>query len=291
MILDGLLDALVDTLKLLPFLFITYLLMEWLEEKSEDAFEDKIRKAGALGPLWGALLGVVPQCGFSAAASSLYAGGVVTAGTVIAVFLSTSDEMLPIFLSSGVAPSFIAFVLVTKIILGMVSGFLFSLVFKKFEIAHAHRAAIHNICEAEDCKCEEDGNIFKAAFIHTVKIFVYIFIISAVLNVIVELIGLENIQVFMTEAPVLAIFLAALIGLIPNCGASVAITSLYLSGVISIGAMMAGLLTSAGVGLLILFRLNKNLRENMLLLGTIYLLGCIWGILINLLPMGYFVSL
>ena len=291
MIIDGLLDALIDSLKLLPFLFITYLLMEWLEEKSEEAFEDKIKKAGALGPLWGSLLGVVPQCGFSAAASSLYAGGIVTAGTVIAVFLSTSDEMLPIFLSSGVNPSFIGFVLVVKIILGMVSGFLFTLVFKKFELSHAHRAAIHNICEAEDCKCEEDGNIVKAAFIHTVKIFAYIFVISAALNVVVEFIGLENIQVFMTNAPIVAIFLAALIGLIPNCGASVAITSLYLSGVISIGAMMAGLLTSAGVGLLILFRLNKTLRETIFLLGVIYLVGCFWGIVINLLPIANFIAI
>lgn len=284
MFLDCLLDALVDTAKLIPFLFITYLLMEYLEEKSEDAFAEKIKKAGKIGPLWGSLLGVVPQCGFSAAAASLFAGGIISAGTVFAVFLSTSDEMLPIFISSAVDVKVIATVLIMKIIMGACSGFAFSFVFKKFEETHARNSAIHNICEAEDCKCEEDGNIFKAAFIHTIKIAVYILVISVVLNLIVEGIGDDNIRAFMSAIPLLSVFVAALVGLIPNCGASVALASLFIAGVIPASAMIAGLLTSAGVGLLILFRLNKNIKENLIMLGTLYCFGVFWGILAGFLP-------
>lgn len=284
MFIDCLLDAAIDTAKLIPFLFITYLLMEYLEEKSEDAFADKIRKAGKVGPLWGSLLGVVPQCGFSAAAASLFAGGIITAGTVFAVFLSTSDEMLPIFISSAVDIKVIVTVLVMKVVMGACSGFAFSFIFRKFEEVHANHSAIHNICEAEDCKCEEDGNIFKAAFVHTIKIAIYILIISFVLNLIVEGIGDDNIRVFMSAVPLLSVFVSALVGLIPNCGASVAIASLYIAGVIPAQAMMAGLLTSAGVGLLILFRLNKNIKENLIMLGMLYFFGVFWGIISGFLP-------
>lgn len=277
--LDIILDTLLDSVKLLPFLFITYLLMEGLEHKAGGKAKNRIRSAGKSGPVWGALLGVIPQCGFSAAASSLYAGRVITVGTLLAIFLSTSDEMLPIMISEAVAPAVIIKILAVKIIIGMISGLVVEFFYVGVMKKHEKEMDIHVVCEEEHCSCE-DG-IFRSAFKHTVKIFVYILIISFILNVVIGFIGEDTLAGFFTAMPLVGEAAAALVGLIPNCASSVVITELYLGGIIGAGAMMSGLLVNAGVGLLVLFRLNRDWKQNLGIVAALYGLGVFWGVIIR----------
>lgn len=269
-----------DSVKLLPFLFVTYLLMELLEHTTGGKVQNKIRNAGKVGPLWGGLLGVMPQCGFSAAASSLYAGRVITVGTLLAVFLSTSDEMLPIFISASVAPATIFKILAAKVGIAVISGFLAELVYVKVFKKKEKDMDIHVVCEEEHCSCE-DG-VLKSALKHTIKIFVYILIITFALTFVIELIGEDSLAVVFQNIPVVGEMTAALVGLIPNCASSVVITELYLSGIIGAGAMMSGLLVNAGVGLLVLFRLNRNWKQNAGIMAALYGFGVVWGVLIEL---------
>ena len=266
--LDIILDTLLDSVKLLPFLFITYLLMEELEHKTGGKAKNRIRSAGKSGPVWGALLGVIPQCGFSAAASSLYAGHVITVGTLLAIFLSTSDEMLPIMISEAVAPVVIVKILAAKVIIGMISGLVVEFLYVGVMKKHEKEMDIHVVCEEEHCSCE-DG-IFRSAFKHTLKIFVYILIISFLLNVVIGFIGEDTLAGFFTAMPLVGEAVAALVGLIPNCASSVVITELYLGGIIGAGAMMSGLLVNAGVGLLVLFRLNRDWKQNAGIVAALY---------------------
>ncbi len=275
-----LLHTLEDSVKLLPFLFVTYLLMELLEHTTGGKVQNKIRNAGKVGPLWGGLLGVMPQCGFSAAASSLYAGRVITVGTLLAVFLSTSDEMLPIFISASVAPATIFKILAAKVGIAVISGFLAELVYVKVFKKKEKDMDIHVVCEEEHCSCE-DG-VLKSALKHTIKIFVYILIITFALTFVIELIGEDSLAVVFQNIPVVGEMIAALVGLIPNCASSVVITELYLSGIIGAGAMMSGLLVNAGVGLLVLFRLNRNWKQNAGIMAALYGFGVVWGVLIEL---------
>ena len=216
--------------------------------------QNKIKNAGKVGPLWGGLLGIMPQCGFSAAAASLYAGRVITVGTLLAVFLSTSDEMLPIFISESVAPATIIKILGAKVCIAIISGFLAELVYVNVFKKKEKDMDIHVVCEEEHCSCE-DG-VLKSALKHTLKIFVYILLITFILTLVIEMIGEDHLAVVFQNIPVVGEMIAALVGLIPNCASSVVITELYLSGIIGAGAMMSGLLVNAGVGLLVLFRLN-----------------------------------
>ena len=234
------LDSVIDSIKLLPFLFLTYLFMEWLEHKTGAAARKRIRTAGKFGPVWGGLLGVIPQCGFSAAASSLFAGRVITVGTLIAVYLSTSDEMFPIMISNAVPVVTIVKILTCKAVIGILSGLVLEYVYTHILKKQEPDVDIHEICEEERCHCEH-GVISSAAF-HTLKVFVYIFL---------------------------------------NCASSVVITQLYLDHIIGAGAMMAGLLVNAGVGLLILFRLNRDRVQNLKIVGVLYGLGVFWGIIIE----------
>ena len=277
MILDIFVDTIVDSVKLLPFLFLTYLLMEWLEHKTGSAAEQRIRSAGKSGPIWGALLGVVPQCGFSAAASSLYAGRVITLGTLFAVFLSTSDEMLPILISEAASASVIVKILAVKAAIGAVSGLVIELVYVNLMKKREKEMDIHVVCEEEHCHCE-DG-IVVSALKHTLKIFVYIFVISLVLNTVIALIGEDTLSGILSGTPVVGELLAGLVGLIPNCASSVVITQLYLSGVIGSGPMIAGLLANAGVGLLVLCRLNRDWKQDAAIVGILYGISIFWGIL------------
>ncbi|MGN0351698.1 MAG: putative manganese transporter [Roseburia sp.] len=277
---DILLDTVIDSVKLIPFLFLTYLVMEALEHSTGKKVQGVIRNAGKVGPLWGGLLGVMPQCGFSAAASSLYAGRVITLGTLFAIFLSTSDEMLPILLSEAVPLSTIGKILLMKVIIAIISGFVVEFVYLILLKKKEKDMDILVVCEEEHCSCE-DG-ILKSAVKHTIKIFFYIFLISLALNLVIGLIGEENLATVFSNVPIVGELASALIGLIPNCASSVVITELYLEGVIHAGAMMAGLLVNAGVGLLILFRLNRNWKENAAILITLYGLGVFWGIVIEL---------
>ena len=273
-------DSVIDCIKLLPFLFLTYLFMEWLEHKTGSAARNRIRTAGKLGPVWGGLLGVIPQCGFSAAASSLFTGRVITVGTLIAVYLSTSDEMFPIMISNAVPAVTIIRILACKAAIGILSGLIVEYVYTHILKKQEGDLDIHEICEEERCNCEH--GLISSAATHTLKVFVYIFLISLGLNIIIGLVGEETLAGLFTGAPVIGELIAALVGLIPNCASSVVITQLYLDHIIGAGAMMAGLLVNAGVGLLILFRLNHDRVQNLKIIGTLYGLGVFWGIIIEL---------
>ncbi len=270
-----------DSVKLLPFLFLTYLFMELLEHTTGGKVQNKIKNAGKVGPLWGGLLGIMPQCGFSAAAASLYAGRVITVGTLLAVFLSTSDEMLPIFISESVAPATIIKILAAKVCIAIVSGFLAELVYVNVFKKKEKDMDIHVVCEEEHCSCE-DG-VLKSALKHTLKIFVYILLITFILTLVIEMIGEDHLAVVFQDIPVVGEMIAALVGLIPNCASSVVITELYLSGIIGAGAMMSGLLVNAGVGLLVLFRLNRDWKQNVGIMAALYGFGVFWGVIIELL--------
>lgn len=278
--LDIILDTLLDSVKLLPFLFLTYFCMELLEHHTNDKTSRIVEKAGKSGPIWGGLLGVIPQCGFSTAAASLYSGGVITVGTLLAIFLSTSDEMLPIFISEAVPIATIGKILATKVGIAIVSGLLVELVFLNILKQKEKHMDIHVVCEEEHCHCE-DG-VLLSAVKHTLRIFIYIILISFVLNIVIAGIGEDTIASVLSTIPVLGEILAALIGLIPNCASSVIITELYLDGLIGAGAMMAGLLVNAGVGLLVLFRLNRHWKENLAIVVTLYGIGVFWGIVLDL---------
>lgn len=273
-------DSVIDSIKLLPFLFLTYLFMEWLEHKTGSAARNTIRIAGKLGPVWGGLLGVIPQCGFSAAASSLFTGCVITVGTLIAVYLSTSDEMFPIMISNAVPAATIIKILACKAAIGIISGLVVEYVYTHVLKKQEKEMDIHEICEEERCNCEH--GLLSSALTHTLHVFVYIFLISLALNIIIGLVGEEILAGLFTGAPIVGELIAALVGLIPNCASSVVITQLYLEHIIGTGAMMAGLLVNAGVGILILFRLNHDRKQNFRIIGLLYGLGVFWGIIIEL---------
>lgn len=277
MIINVILDSLIDSVKLLPFLFITYLVMEYLEHKAGDKMQAAIRSAGKGGPAIGAVLGIFPQCGFSAAASNLYAGRIITIGTLMAVFLSTSDEMLPIMISENVGLRMIVKVLAVKVIVAIIAGFLIDCIVRKGE----KEMQIEHLCEQHHCHCEK--GIWKSALHHTVEIFIYIFIVSLVLNLLIAWVGEDVLGSLILNRPVVGTMIAGIVGLIPNCAASVIITQLYLGGVLSAGAMIAGLLSGTGVGLLVLFRVNDNRKENLRLIGLLYVVGIIAGIVVEIL--------
>ena len=223
---------------------------------------------------------MIPQCGFSTAAASLYSGGIITVGTLIAVFMSTSDEMLPILISREVSVATILRILGTKVVIAVISGLVAEYFYIKIFMKKEREPDIHIVCEEEHCHCE-DGS-FISAVKHTVKIAIYIILISFVLNLITHFWGIENIKGLFSAMPMLEQFLSALVGLIPNCASSVVITEFYLDGVISAGAMMAGLLVNAGVGMLVLFRLNRHIKQNLSIVGVMYILGVFWGVFIQI---------
>ncbi len=289
-----------DTLYLIPFLWVTYLAMEWLEHKTGERTQNAIRHAGAAGPIVGAFLGVVPQCGFSAVAATLYAGRVITLGTLFAVFLSTSDEMLPIFLAEAVPGNTILSIMGAKVVIGMVMGFIVDAVLRLAR-RDKDRLRIHELCEQDQCGCNHDcrtceaaperayehhddvehthshghgwKGILLSATKHTVQVTLFIFAITIVLN-IARLLG---------DNPAFSVFATALVGLIPNCAASVVIAQLYVEGVLGAGAMLAGLLVSAGVGLLVLVRANRPWRQNAAIIALLYVIGVFWGLVCNAL--------
>ncbi len=275
---DVILDTLLDTLKLLPFLFLTYLAMEYLEQRTANKTENFIKKAGRFGPFIGSLAGAVPQCGLSAAATNLYAGKVISMGTLIAIYLSTSDEMLPILISEQAPILTIISILIAKVIIGCIAGVIVDLLLFKKKTVKMH---IHELCEQEHCHCEE-GSILKSALIHTGQITAFIVVISFALNTALFFLGEDVLGGFIMNKPVIGPVLAGIIGLIPNCAASVVITKLFLEGLISVGSMMSGLLVGAGVGLLVLFRVNKHRKENFTIVGLLYAFGAFTGIIIDL---------
>lgn len=265
---------------LLPFLFVTYLVMEYIEHKAGKKAEQMVKKSGSFGPFIGGTLGIVPQCGFSAAASNLYAGRIITLGTLLAVFLSTSDEMLPILISAKVEPVTICKILGAKVIIGVVAGFVIDFVLRKRSDKEEEPLKIEHMCEHEHCHCGE-GKISKSALVHTLQVFLFIVIITFVLNLLIEFVGEETLAGFLSGKPVIGPLVAGFVGLIPNCASSVVITQLYLEGMLGAGAMMAGLLVGAGVGTLILFRVNDDIKENIKIVALLYGIGTFAGIIIE----------
>ena len=279
--IDVIKDTLFDSIKLLPFLFLAYLLMEYLEHKTGNKTKDIVKKSGKLGPLWGGIIGIFPQCGFSAAAANLYAGKIITMGTLIAVFLSTSDEMLPILITEAAPASLILKILAIKLVVGIIAGFIIDLVInvigkaKKVE----PEEAVGHMCEHDHCDCEH--GIFKSALKHTINIFIFITIITFAINTLIHFIGEETIEKAIAGVPVLGILVSSIFGLIPNCAGSVIITELYLSNLISFGSMIGGLLVGSGIGILVLFKSNKNIKENLTITGLLMLVGIIVGLIID----------
>ena len=276
-VLHVILHALKDSALILPFLFLTYLLMELLEHKAGDGVEKAIKKAGKFGPLAGGALGLVPQCGFSTVAAGFYAGRVVSVGTLLAVFLATSDEMIPVLLGARVGVGKILTVLGLKLGIAVLVGFLADLLLRR----RKEELHVEGLCEEEGCHCGEAG-IWRSTLYHTLHIFAFVLLFNLLIGFALELVGEEALGAVMRDIPVLGQLIAALVGLIPNCAASVAIATLYTKGVISAGAMLAGLLTGAGAGLLVLFRTNKHLRENLQIIVILLISGVFFGSLLDL---------
>ena len=280
--IDILLDTIIDVLKLVPFLYITYLIMEYIENKTSEHAKQTIKKSGKWGPLIGGIVGIIPQCGFSASATNLYATRVISLGTLIAVYLSTSDEMLPIFLSEQVEFSVIMKILGIKLVIAIIAGFIIDLVIRLSSKGKDEEEKIIDLCEHDKCHCHEEG-IFKSSLKHTLNILVYIFIVTLVINIIVEFVGQDHIASFIGNNTVLGPVVSSLVGLIPNCAASVIITNLYIQNVINAASLIAGLLTGAGVGLIILFRTNKNVKQNIGIMALVYGIGVFSGIVLQLI--------
>lgn len=285
MIVDILLDALKDSVILIPFLFLTYLLLEALEAHVSEKMTNTVGTARWFDPILGAVLGVVPECGFSAAASSLFSGGALTIGTLVAVFLATSDEMLPIFISENAPVPFILKVLAVKVGIAAVVGLTLNVIFAKRNRAArlAAEERIEELCENSHCACTEHEGIVKPALIHTAEIVGFVLAVNLVLNTVVALGGDAVLETMAVGNPFLACAVTGLVGLVPNCAVSVAITELYLNGALSAAAMLSGLLAGSGVGMLVLFRTNRRMKENLTILGITYVTGVLGGFLAGFL--------
>ncbi len=278
---DIIIDTLSDGIKLLPFLFITYLVMEYIEHKTSRKTQQVMKKSGKWGPVIGGILGIVPQCGFSTAASNLYAGRIITLGTLTAVFLSTSDEMLPILISQKAPSHTILRILLMKAAAGILAGVVIDLLIRAKKGIEQEELRIEHMCDHQHCHCGE-GKIIKSAVSHTLQIFAFIVLISFLLNLLIGYVGEDMLASFISERAILGPVVAGLIGLIPNCASSVVLTQLYLEGVLSAGSMIAGLLAGSGVGLLVLYRVNDNLKENIKITLMLYGIGVLSGILIEM---------
>ena len=278
---DIIIDTLSDGIKLLPILFITYLVMESIEHKTSQKIRQIMKKSGKWGPVIGGILGIVPQCGFSTAASNLYAGRIITLGTLTAVFLSTSDEMLPILISQKAPSHTILRILLVKAAVGILAGAVIDLLMQAKKGAQQEELRIEHMCDHQHCHCGE-GKIIKSAVSHTLQIFSFIILISFLLNLLIGYVGEDILAAFISEKSILGPMVAGLIGLIPNCASSVVLTQLYLEGVLSAGSMTAGLLAGSGVGLLVLYRVNDDLRENIKITLILYGIGVVSGILIEM---------
>ena len=314
---DVLTESVIDTLKLIPFLFLTYLAMEALEHSASHHVRAAVEKSGKAGPVVGSILGALPQCGFSAMAATLYAGRVVTAGTMVAVILSTSDEMIPVFVAHQESPIRLFGILALKVIVGIIAGLLVDVALGMLHRTGDGHAHIHELCERAHCHCEdaddENGSaesetrvetagehddvarrahehahdhhglwpIVRSALVHTVQVTVFIFLVTFFFGLLIEGVGEDAIGELLADHPVRATFIAALVGRIPNCGASVALTELFLDGTLAAGPMIAGLLVSGGVGLLVLWRTNADLRQNAAVTGVVYAVGVAIGLLVG----------
>ena len=275
-IIHELLHALIETLKAIPFLFLAYLLMEFIEHKASSKMESTMKKIGSSGPAIGSLLGCIPQCGFSVSASNLYTAGIITEGTLIAVFLTTSDEALPILISNPNAHSAIWKLIVCKLCIGILAGFIIDFILKKAKIKKVEI----DLCE--DCGCDNEEGIIKPSLKHTLKISVFILIINVVLGLLIYFLGEEKLQAILLTDSLIQPFITALIGLIPNCAVSVMLTNLYVDGALSFGSAIAGLCSGAGIGLTVLLKANKAKKENIRIIAVLYSISAIFGFILML---------
>ena len=275
--IDVIKDSLLDLLKLIPFLFVAFLLLEYIEHKMSKKNSVILVNNQKIGPIVGGVLGAFPQCGFSAMATKLFSSRVITLGTLISIYLATSDEMLPIMISNGTSIIIILKIIGIKVIIGIILGFIIDLFYKS---ENNHQESIHGMCHDENCHCEK--GIIKSSLHHTISITIYLLITILLLNTIIYYVGEDSIRNFLLNNKG-TYFISSLIGLIPNCASSVIMSEIYLSGMISLGSLISGLLTGAGVGLLILFKTNKNLKENLLIVLLLYIIGVFFGYIIDLL--------
>lgn len=272
-------ETLLDTVRLIPFLFIAFYIIEYIEHKISKKSKEQIENTGKYGPIIGSILGAVPQCGFSVLATNLYATRIITLGTLIAIYLSTSDEMLPILLSQKVDIGIIGLILLIKVIIGMIFGILID------AILHCSnkitKQNIKHFCDEEHCHCKK--SILNSAIKHTLNITIFILVVTLILNIAIDFLGEDSFN-FLKYSP-FAPFITSLVGLIPNCASSVILTELYLNNIINFSALLSGLLTGSGVALLVLFKTNKNMKENLLILGTLYFIGSLVGLIAQLLTL------
>lgn len=270
-ILHSIEHSLLDALKLVPFLFVSFIVMELVEHKLNN--KKKLIQINKFGPLAGATLGLIPQCGFSVVASTLYSARVITLGTLFSIYLSTSDEMLPILIANKIDITIIIEILFTKLTLGLLFGIIIDTIYKP-----RLKNNINEFCDSDECHCKE--GILKSSIIHTSKIIIFIFIINIIFNLIIDK---EALSIFANNNKILSPILTSILGLIPNCASSIVITELFLEEVIPFGSCISGLLSSSGLGLLILFKQNKNIKENILILLTLITFSSICGTILNLL--------
>ena len=274
--IELLIDVLVDNLLLLPFLFPTYLVLEAIEAHAGGALERTLGRARRWGPLAGALSGAVPQCGFSAAAASLYAGGVITVGTLVSVFLSTSDELIPVLVSRAIPLGLLVKIVGLKVLFGLAAG----LAVDAFLRARGTRTPaphVEDLCAHSRCGCTEHRGIVVPALIHTAEIFVFILVVSGIIELALHFAGEDVLKSFVLNRPVVGELLAGLAGMVPNCAVSVAFAQLYAEGGMSAGALMAGSLAGSGLGALVLFRTHRRLKDNLLILVAVYVFGVMFG--------------
>ena len=273
------LHGILDTLKIIPFLFLTYLLMEFIEHKGSEKIQGTMKRAGVFGPFVSGLFGAIPQCGFSTVSANLYTARIITLGSLIAVFLSTSDEMLPIMISSNIPLTTVLFVLLYKVTVGILVGFAIDLTLKLLK-KDRKDINIDEICENDGCGC--DGGILRSALHHTLSIGLFVLIITFIINLLIFFIGDESLAAIL-DKPVISHVVASVVGLIPNCAVSVALTDFALHGIISAGTMLSGLFAGAGVGLIVLFRVNKNKKENLIIIGMLIIFGTVFGLIGDLI--------
>ncbi|MCH5192918.1 MAG: arsenic efflux protein [Oscillospiraceae bacterium] len=280
-IVNILLDALIDSVKMLPFLFPAFLFMEYIEHKAGDKLVHFLKKTegGAGGAFVGAAAGCVPQCGFSVAAANLYSGRVITMGTLIAVFISTSDEAIPVLVAHPESIGAVWRLIAAKVVIAAAAGILIDIVIKALKLGSEED--IGEICTESGCGCGEHG-IWYSSFRHTLSIFVFILIVNVILGAVMAFAGEEAVSRFLGSIGILQPVLSGIAGMIPNCAASVLITELYADGAITFGSALAGLCTGAGVGLAVLFRANRNIRENFVITGIIFAIGVLSGMIVNL---------
>lgn len=281
-LIDVILDGVVDTLKTLPFLFLAFLVIEFLEHKAQEKIKHLFTSAGKAGPFIGTLLGCIPQCGFSVMSANLYSSGIIALGTLVAVFLSTSDEAVILLATAPNGTFEVARLVITKIVISLVFGYSIYFIEKKLHKKHHHHHHSHDLCEHDHCGCEENGGVLRPALIHTGKVFGFLLLFTIIINLIVSLIGTEKLSQLLLSESVLQPLLSALIGFIPNCASSILLTQLYVQGTLSYGALIAGLCTNAGAGMLILFREKSKIKESFQIVGILYLCSIIPGIILHI---------